>query len=418
MAREFFIDRLLEIQQTNFEVIEMRHATESIEFEIWHKSHAVYECSGCGKKHTSAYDFRWIVLNDVPIGRKSVRWKIWRARVDCACSRSPRVEKLEFRSHQHQLTKRFVSYIEQVLCSKMFTVMDTSRLFGLDYGTVYKIDHTVLLRLAQHLKIPDPINISVDEKSFKKGHQYVTIVSDLDRGKAIWVSTGNSQESLDEFFKILGPERCAKIKVVAKDNHKPYTASCNLYVPQATQVTDKFHLVQRLGKMLDDCRREIVGDPNNPNIKLPKGLHWVLRHKEENLNPKDIPSLGKLKKLNEKLYEVYLLKEKFFIFFNYGANQIDLAVRFINNWIQEAYELNLKSLNDFIHHLRYHAHTILNILRTKMTSALSEGINRKITVIKQMAYGYRNINYFKLKIMQRCGLLGALYQNLTTHSMS
>jgi transposase len=306
-----------------------------------------------------------------------------------------------------------VAHIEEVLCSKMFTVMDTARLFNLDYGTVYKIDHAVLIRLVQHLQIPDPINISVDEKSFKKGHQYVTIISDLDRGKALWVSTGNSKESLDEFFIILGPERCSKIKVVAKDNHRPYTASCNEYVPRATQVTDKFHLVQRLGKMLDDCRKEVVGDPNKPNVKLPKGLHWVLRHKEENLDPKNIPSLDKLKKLNEKLYEVYLLKEKFFILFNYGPTQIDLAIKFVNNWIQEAHELKLKALNEFIVHLRYHAHTILNILRTKLTSALSEGINRKITVIKQMAYGYRNINYFKLKILQRCGLLGSLYKNLT-----
>jgi len=294
-------------------------------------------------------------------------------------------------------------------------VMDTARLFNLDYGTVYKIDHRVLLNLIQYHEIPDPINISVDEKSFKKGHQYVTIVSDLDSGKAIWVSTGNSQESLDEFFQILGPERCAKIKVVAKDNHRPFTASCNKYIPKATQVTDKFHLIQRLNMTLDDCRKEITGDPNNPNVKFPKGMHWVLRHREKNLKPEKIITLHQLKNLNETLYEVYLLKEKFFLFFEYGANQIDLAIRFMDNWIQEAYSLKLKALSDFIEHLRYHAHTILNILRSKMTSALSEGLNRKITVIKSMAYGYRNINYFKLKILQRCGILGTLHGKLTTH---
>ena len=77
----------------------------------------------------------------------------------------------------------------------------------------------------------------------------------------------------------------------------------------------------------------------------------------------------------------------------------------MNNWIKEAWELKLNALNEFIQHLSYHQHTILNILRTKLTAALSEGINRKINVIKAMAYGYKNIHYFKLKILQRCGFL-------------
>ena len=102
----------------------------------------------------------------------------------------------------------------------MFTVSDVARLFNLDYGIIYKIDHDLLVRLWQQAEVPDPIHIAVDEKSYKKGHKYVTIVSDVERGMVIWVSEGNNKESLDEFFKILGPERCKKIETVSKDLHK------------------------------------------------------------------------------------------------------------------------------------------------------------------------------------------------------
>jgi transposase len=154
------------------------------------------------------------------------------------------VEKLPFRSIYHQMTKRFVDYVEQVLCSKMFTVADVARLFDLDYGTIYKIDHVVLLRLIQELKIPDPINIAVDEKSFKKGHNYVTIVTDCDLKKVIWVSEGDKKESLDQFFIVLGADRCAKIQTVSKDLHNPYALSCSEFIPHATEVADPFHVVK------------------------------------------------------------------------------------------------------------------------------------------------------------------------------
>ncbi len=141
-----------------------------------------------------------------------------------------RVEKISFKSQKHFLTQRFVDYISYTLCTKMFTVADVSRLFNLDYGIIYKIDHDVLLCLWQSAEVPSPIHIAVDEKSYKKGHKYVTIVSDVERKMVIWISEGNNKDSLDEFFKILGPERCAKIETVSKDMHKPYIASCEEFI--------------------------------------------------------------------------------------------------------------------------------------------------------------------------------------------
>ena len=213
----------------------------------------------------------------------------------------------------------------------MITVMDISKMLGLNYGLVYKIDHDVLTRLLQHQEIPDPINISVDEKSFKKRHSYVTIITDTDLGKVIWVSTGNRKESLDEFFEILGPNRCKKIKTVSKDLHIPHSASCNEYVPQALQVADKFHVVQRINKACEDARKDLLisNGLGTSEKKIIKSMNWVIRHKEENMSATTYKSLTKLKKTNESLYEAYLLKESFFEFFTFTPTQFRQAKKFL-----------------------------------------------------------------------------------------
>lgn len=406
------LGRLCDLQGTNFEVTDCQVKSEEIVWRIEHKQDAVYICTRCGAENKACHDTRWITLWDVPFGKKNCKWLVKRARILCQCSMNVYVEKLPFRSKHHKLTQRFVDYIEQVLCSKMFTVADVARLFDLDYGTIYKIDHEVLRRLIQELEIPDPINISVDEKSFKKGHNYVTIVTDCDLKKVIWVVEGNKKESLDQFFQILGPERCAKIKTVSKDLHAPYAASCAEFIPHAIEVADPFHVVKKLNDTMDECRKELsVGSALAiSKRKAIFRLNWVLRYKQENQSERNIESLDQLAKINEPLYKAYLHKESFYEFFNFSPRDIKDAENFLIQWIVEAFKSNLKALQNFAEYIKRNTKILLNIILTGRSSAISEGINRKIQVIKSMAYGYRNLNYFMLKIMQRCGVLGSMWK--------
>ncbi len=411
-AENNILARLVELQGTNFEVTDVQVKEHEVVWRIEHKEPAVYICSRCGSEVKGCHSRDWITLWDIPFGGKRSKWLVKRARILCSCSMNVRVEKLFFRSSHHQLTQRFVNYIEQILCTKMFTVADVARLFELDYSTVYKIDHEVLRRLIQELKIPDPIHISVDEKSFKKGHSYVTIVTDCDLKKVIWVSEGNSKASLDQFFIVLGPERCRKIKTVAKDLHAPYAASCAEYIPQALEVADPFHVVKRLTEAIDSCRQELaVGSTLTAGKrKVIHGLHWVLRYKQKNQSKRNLESLDRLAEINEPLYRAYLHKEAFFEFFNFKPSEVKEAEQFLIEWIVEAFKIKLQGLTDFAEYIRRNTKILLNIVLTQRSSAISEGINRKISVIKSMAYGYRNVQYFMLKIMQRCGVLGAFWR--------
>ena len=410
MAHSILINRLFEIQDTNFEVVDVQPRNNQImELKVQHKPTAYYICSRCGHRHFAAYDFKTIILKDIPIGHLKTRLKVKRARVLCSCHHSPIVEKIPFRSSCSRLTKRMQEYCEGLLCTKMFTVADVARLLELDYGLVYKIDHRILLELVQKLEIPTIKRLGVDEKSFLKGQKYVTVFNCLDRGKAVWVANGRGQEAIDEFFKILGSERTKDIELVCRDEHKPYIKALTRHVPHALQISDKFHVVKHLNEAIDQVRRE-------EGIKA-KGLLWTLRKRAQNHNGGNRKTLTQLKEDNNFLFEIYLLKEKFFEFFDFKRHQTDEARVFMAGWIHAIASYGLGPSNNFIDYLQRHFYSILNIIKEGFTNATSEGINRKINVLKSMAYGYKNIHYFKLKILQRCGLLGSLYKNFT-HSKS
>lgn len=417
---DIILNRLCDLQGTNFEVTDVKVTEHEILWQIEHKEQTVFICPRCKAKLNHSHDSRWITIQDVPFGRKRCFWRIKRHRVLCTCSLNVSVEHIPFRSRHHFLTQRFVDHIEQVLCSKMFTVADVSRLFELDYGVIYKIDHEVLLRLIQQVQIPDPLHISVDEKSFKKGHSYVTIVTDTDTRDVIWVSEGNRKESLDQFFLALGPERCKKIITVSKDLHKPYAMSCAEFIPQATEVADPFHVIQRLNQAIDQARKElsVESDLTVARRRTISNMQWVLRYKKENMGLKHLESLEGLARINEPLYKAYLHKESFYEFFEFKPTQIQDAKLFLMQWSVGAFRIGLKALTEFAQYLSRNTQILLNIVATQRNSAISEGINRKVSVIKSMAYGYRNIQYFMLKIMQRCGVLGTLWKPMSFHYSS
>ena len=410
------LDRLISLEGTNFEVRDVKVTPELIIWQIEHKEDPEYICPRCGSRHSACFSRDWIKIWDIPWGSQRCLWKVRRAKILCHCGLNPVVERMDFRSKHHRLTQRFVDYVEQILCSKMFTVADVARLFYLDYGIVYKIDHDVLLRLWQTVDLPQPENIAVDEKSFKKSRQYVTVVTDLDRKLVIWVSPGNSKESLDQFFQVLGPEKCSKIKSVSKDMHQPYIASCNQYIPQAMEVADPFHVVQRINQAIDECRQEsAMGTALRiGKSKVIFNLQWLLRRKNEHLGKQGRLSLEELAKSNEALYHCYLLKESFYEVYVFGHHQINLARAFIQDWCEDAIRAPLEGMQKLAGYVKTHQERILNSIKTGLSSAISEGINNKISVIKRMAYGYRNLQYFMLKILQRCGILR--YPSINTTS--
>lgn len=201
------LNNLCGLQHSNFEVCDVKVYKDREEWYIKRKPGALPICNNCGLPYEyGSHSISTVDIIDQPSGCLKKIWKVTRAKIACPCNLGILVERLDFKADHHLMTKRFVNYIEELLCTKMFTVADIAKMFNIDYGIPYKIDHACLIRLMQFHVLELPERISVDEKSSRKGHNYVTIVSDLDKGEAIWVAEGNSKASLDLFFKVIGPE--------------------------------------------------------------------------------------------------------------------------------------------------------------------------------------------------------------------
>ena len=135
-------------------------------------------------------------------------------------------------------------------------------------------------------------------------------------------------------------------------------------------------------------------------------MNWVVRYKQENMGSRNQLKLDHLEKLNAPLYRAYLLKEAFFEFFAFNVNEINKAESFLDEWVKDAASVPLNAFQYLVDYIARHRVRIINIIKTGKSSSLSEAINRKVNVLIGMAYGYHCLEYLKLKIMQRCGVLG------------
>jgi transposase len=276
--------------------------------------------------------------------------------------------------------------------------------------------------MVQNYKIPDVERISVDEvytrrkkyfKSESRNEQYFTVITDLKTRRVIWVSTSRNKAALDEFFKIIGEERCKRVKVVAMDLHDPYKASVKEHCKNATVVWDKFHVVRIFEDKLNDERLKIYQDKKTAGSlksKINGRFKYLFLKRASKRKKSEQKQLKDVMKENNDFYKLELIKEKFLTFFyqKTAADAQDLIVE-IKSWIYaEGFEFLKSWVDNFISSWE----TMKNYFEYRVTSALSEGTNNVIKSLKRRSFGFRNMSYFKLKIMQICGYLNSDFINI------
>jgi len=254
--------------------------------------------------------------------------------------------------------------------------------------------------------IPVPTYMSVDEVAWQKWHKYVTNVVDIEKKKVIWNHNGRGKETLDRFYHALGPDHCERIEAVASDGAKGCLSSTREHAPDALIVLDHFHVKKYLNDALDAVRKEELKKARQENDgELSRILHcnkrFILMQNKVTHKKRDL--LDRLSRLNERVYQAMLLKEQFLSI--YGAGDWKIAQISLKEWIIATIKSKIPAFVDLGYKFFRKRHYVLNYFICKITSAISEGINNKIKRLKRMAYGYRDVKYFLLKIHQHCGLL-------------
>ena len=364
-------------------------------------------CSGCEHIHKKGYHSCYeIIVEDLPICGRRVFLHICKETYRCDNCKKILVEKIDW--IYIRCTRRYAKQVYRL--TAITTNKESGWYLGIDDEVVYRIDKRMLQEEAKKKLVPIPaaIHISVDEVAYKKYHRYLTNVVDTDKKMIVWNEKGRKSEVLDKYYKGIGEENCKKIESVAMDGARTYISSTEKYAVNALIVIDRFHLMKKLNDAVDTVRKEQLKiGHKNEDEELIELTHckqrFLLLKKKDGLTDKQKEFLTRLCKINEPIFKAMLLKESFLGI--YECLTVEKANDYLTTWIENALKSELQVFKEIAKSFTDKFHYILNWFRCKISSAISEGINNKIKRLKRMAYGYKDIEYFKLKIHQHCGLL-------------
>lgn len=366
-------------------------------------------CSGCGKAHKVGYHGLVIaVVEDLPIVGKRTYLHVIKRRYKCPENDRIYIEEIPWLKKWSRVTRRFAEQVGRL--TAITTNQEAGWFFGLDDEAVYRIDKSILEEKFEEKLTPIPaaINLSVDEVSYLKYHRYLTNVVDVDRKAVIWNDRGRKTEILDKYYEGIGQNACGRIESVALDGARTYISSTTKHAVNATIVYDKFHIRQKLNWAVDMARKQELRKARKENNHELIDLincrqRFILLKNKSNLTKNQTDYLNKLCEINKPIYEAMLLKESFLQV--YECDQPEEAEKHLESWIKTALSSNVDTFKIIAESFSRKLQFIVNWFKKKISSAISEGINNKIKRLKRMAYGYKDVEYFKLKIHQHCGLL-------------
>jgi transposase len=331
----------------------------------------------------------------LPIGTKPVILRLPIQRVECRDCGAIRQVKVAFADERRSYTHAFERYAVE-LCRKM-TIQDAADHLDVSWDIVKDIHKRYLGRRFAKPKLKHLRRLAIDEISVGHGQRYLTVVLDLERGAVVFVGKGRSAESLAPFWHRLR-RWSDQIKAVAIDMSPAYMDAVWRNLPKAKIVFDRFHVVKLFNEKLSDLRRQVQFGAEGLAKKVLKCTRWLLMKNPENLNERhnEKQRLEEALRLNQPLATAYYLQEDLRQFWEQPDGAA--ADRFLDDWIARATVSGIQMLMKFARTLLIHREGLLAWYDFPISTGPLEGTNNKIKTLQRRAYGYRDQEYFKLRI--------------------
>lgn len=350
-------------------------------------------CSGCGRKLSEACDIYQREVRDLPWSeyRATVVIELYRVRCpDCGV----KTEKVAQLPSKAPFSKRFEEAVG--LACESAAVRRVAQQFGLAASTVRAIDLRYLERWAAARRKPALRQMGVDEIHLGKKQKFLTVVSNLETGEALWFGRERKKETLNEFFeKQLSSFQRSAIRAACVDMWEPYRQSLEQWVPRCRIVYDKFHIMQHAGAAVDEVRRAEFFRKGGAARELVKGKRWLLLSRWVHLNTHKKRQLNALFALNRRMMKAYLLKESLDRLWAYTYE--GAMLRYLKSWIDQLRWQRLKPMEKLARMLLDHLDGILNYCRIKIPLGVVEAVNGNIKALLRRGRGYRDLNYLLLK---------------------
>ena len=353
-------------------------------------------CSACGSGDVVSGGCVERRFRSLPIGRRATALVLPVPRVECrACGRVRQVD-VTFADPRRSYTRAFQRYVLEL--SRRMTIRDVAAHLGVGWDLVKDIQKRDLARRYARPKLKHLRHIAIDEIAVAKGHRYMTVVMDLESGAVVFVGDGKGADALKPFWRRLRPSG-ARVEAVAMDMSAAYRQAVATHLKKAVIVFDHFHVIKLYNDKLSDLRRSLYHQAKDEQKKILKGARWLLLKSPESLDAdKDEGRrLEEALALNKPLAAAYYLKEDLRRFWEQPGKRF--ATAWLNDWLRRAEASGVRMLQQMARTLEAHRAGLLAYYDARITSGPLEGTNNKIKTMKRQAYGFRDPEFFKLKIL-------------------
>jgi len=362
---------------------------------------------GCGYSTRARFDTRqeeswwrsldmgaWKVIVTAPLRR-----------LDCP-GHGVLVEAVPFARHRVRFTRDFEDLV--AWCASKMDKTAVTRLLRIAWPTVGAIVDRVVVDGLDPARLDGLVTIGADEISWKKHHNYLTVVVDHATGDVIWTGEGKDTAALDAFFAELGPERAARLEAISLDMGKAYPASAakDGHAPQAVICWDPFHVVKVGTEALNAVRREhwnqLRASAAPEVARRFKGARWALLRNPEDLNDRQADALAAIRRTGGAVWRAYKGKEALRAIFAGDLPEPEVAV-LLDRWCAWAQRSRLPAFVKAGRTIRGHRDGILAAIRLGLSNGRVEGRNATIRLITRRAFGFHTAKAAAALVMLCCG---------------
>lgn len=381
--------------------VELKLQDKKVEIELGWQWGAAARCPECGGEcsiHDCAPERTWRHLDTMQFATL-IRARTPRAKCP---EHGVKTMKGPWAEPAGRFTLLFERFALEVLLASA-SVSQGCELLGIGWDAAHEIMGRAVERGLERRQLEGMKHWGMDEKSFKRGQSYITLLTDLDQSRVVDVVEERTSQAAEQLWQTLSPEQKQAVEAVAVDMWEPFIQTIQKQVPDADIVHDKFHVSKYLGEAVDKVRRAEHKELMAQGDETLKGTRQLWLYNPENFSPEQAEEFSALKDLHLKVARAWAAKELFSKFWAY--QQEGWARRFFKDWFGWVSRSRLKPVIEVARMLKRHLDNLLTYLRHHITNAVTEGLNSKIQSIKSAARGFRSFRNYRIRILFFCGKL-------------
>jgi len=381
--------------------VELKLMEKKVEIELGWQWGSDAKCPECGCEcsiHDSAPERTWRHLDTMQF-TTLIRARTPRA--ECP-THGVKTMTVPWAVPQGRFTLLFERFAVEVMLA-CASVSQACELLGIGWDAAHEIMKRAVARGLERRQLEQLKYLGMDEKSFKRGHSYITLLTDLEESRVLEVVEERTCAAADQLWATLTPEQKSAVEAVAVDMWEPFIQTIEKQVPAADIVHDRFHVSKYLNESVDKVRRQEHKELLAEGDETLKGTRQLWLYNPQHFSPEQRDEFSGLKDQQLKVARAWAMKELFSKFWEYQEE--GWARRFFKGWFGWVSRSQLKPMTDVAHLLKRHLENLLTYLRHHITNAVTEGLNSKIQSIKSAARGFRNFKNYRIRILFFCGKL-------------